>query len=72
MVIGDSGIVALPFSSHRSPFTNLTMPKPSTVTEPAELLAYLFATWTGEKKKQIAAQDKESKAAEKAAKKGQE
>jgi 23S rRNA pseudouridine1911/1915/1917 synthase len=29
------------------------MPKPSTVTEPAGLLAYLFATWAGEKKKQI-------------------
>jgi len=29
------------------------MPKPSTVAEPAELLAYLFATWPEEKKKQI-------------------
>lgn len=29
------------------------MPKPSTVDQPAELLAYLFATWPGEKKKQI-------------------
>jgi 23S rRNA pseudouridine1911/1915/1917 synthase len=29
------------------------MPKPSTVTEPAELLAYLFATWPEVKKKQV-------------------
>ena len=29
------------------------MPKPSTVQQPAELLAYLFAIWPGEKKKQI-------------------
>ena len=29
------------------------MPKPSTVQEPAPLLAYLFATWPEEKKKQI-------------------
>ena len=29
------------------------MPKPSTVSAPAELLAYLFATWPQEKKKQI-------------------
>ena len=29
------------------------MPKPSTVREPAPLLAYLFATWPEEKKKQI-------------------
>ena len=29
------------------------MPKPSTVGAPAELLAYLFATWPQEKKKQI-------------------
>lgn len=29
------------------------MPKPSTVAAPAELLAYLFATWPQEKKKQI-------------------
>lgn len=29
------------------------MPKPSTVQAPAELLAYLFATWPNEKKKQI-------------------
>ena len=29
------------------------MPKPSTVQQPAELLAYLFATWPDEKKKQI-------------------
>src|SRR3954462_357192 len=29
------------------------MPKPSTVTAPAELLAYLFAVWPDEKKKQI-------------------
>jgi len=29
------------------------MPKPSTVSAPAELLAYLFATWPEEKKKQI-------------------
>ncbi len=29
------------------------MPKPSTVQEPAPLLAYLFATWPDEKKKQI-------------------
>ena len=30
-----------------------TMPKPATVQQPAELLAYLFATWPDEKKKQI-------------------
>ena len=29
------------------------MPKPSTVQAPAQLLAYLFATWPNEKKKQI-------------------
>jgi len=29
------------------------MPKPSTVQEPAPLLAYLFTAWPGEKKKQI-------------------
>lgn len=29
------------------------MPKPSTVQAPAQLLAYLFATWPAEKKKQI-------------------
>lgn len=29
------------------------MPKPSTVEKPAELLAYLFATWPGVKRKQV-------------------
>lgn len=29
------------------------MPKPSTVAEPAELLAYLFATWPAVKRKQV-------------------